>query len=342
MSVDLKELLGREAQRIRPAPAPIDAVLADVQTRVRRRRIGAVAVAAAVAVLAVAGPWAVGWIGEGSTIDRPADDLPSDPSWGPYRLGDTIYLTDKVSITDQPLADQMAEVPDGVVYSTDTGRIVLFTQDGVKRQIGDYADTHAGPIRQRFPELASDLDTGWVAWMDEPPGQDYGDIVLYDTTVGAYGKEVDRLRVGFDGPRDCGKARIASYGPFAVDDGAVYYCTAEGDFVWRPTGADAGTEQILPIAGDPTTSDDYLLDVRAGRQVVLRLGDRDPRAEIMPVGTMRPDTVIRGELDDGFLSRDGRYLAGLHGSGKAVFDASTGQRPLRTTEPGKGPVTRQP
>jgi hypothetical protein len=338
MSADLKELLSREAQRIRPAPAPIDAVVADVETRVRRRRMGAAAVAAAFAVLAVAGPWAVGWIGEGSTVDRPADVLPSDPSWGPYRVGNTIYLTDKVSATEKGLADRMAEVPGGVVYSTDTGRIVLFTQDGVQRQIGDHADTHQGPIRQRFPDVASDPETGWVAWMEEPDGQAYGDMVLYDTTKGAYGKEVDRLRVGFDGDRECGQARTTSYGPFAVDDRAVYYCTGDGDFVWRPAQASAEPEQILPVAGDASTSDDYLLDVRAGRQVVLRLGDGHPRAEIMPVGTTRPATVIRGgELFDSFLSRDGRYLGTLRGLRMEVYDTSTGQRITPDYEAGQGP-----
>jgi hypothetical protein len=331
MSVDLKEILSREAQRVRPAPPPIDAVLADVQTRVRRRRIGTVAVAAALAAIAVAGPWAVGWRGEDSTVDRPAVVLPSNPVWGPYRVGDTIYLGDDAKVSDKLLADQMAIVPDGVVYSTDTGKIVLFTRDGVKQQIGEAADTHAGPIRERFPELASDPDTGWVAWMEEPSGKDYGDIVLYDTTAG---QEVDRLRVGFDGPRDCGRPRVASYGPFAVDDSAVYYCTAHGDFVWRPTQGDGEPEQILPVEDDPTTSDDYLLDVRVGRQVVQRYGDGPPRAEIMRVGATRPQTVIPGDFWDGFLSPDGRYLA--RHEPMEVYDASTGERVTPDYRAGQG------
>lgn len=337
MSADLKELLSREAERVHPSPAPIDAVLTDVQTRVRHRRTGATAVAAALAVLAVAGPWAIGWIGEGSSVDRPADVVPSDPAWGPYRVGDTIYLDDEVSVSEKRLADRMAQVPDGVVYTTETGKVVLLTHDGVQRQIGDHADTHQGPIPGRFPGVASDPDTGWVAWMEEPSGQDYGDMVLYDTTEGAYGEEVDRLRVGFDGPRNCGEARSASYGPFAVDGGAVYYCTSDGDFVWRPTGTDAEPEQILPVAGDPSTSDDYLLDVRAGRQVVLRLGDGHPRVEIMPVGTMRPETVIRHSVFDGFLSYDGRYLGSFRGLRMEVYDTMTGRRITPDYESGQGP-----
>ncbi|MGH3478379.1 MAG: hypothetical protein ACRDQD_16265 [Nocardioidaceae bacterium] len=337
MSADLKELLSREAQRVHPSPPPIDAMLTDVQTRVRHRRLGATAVAAALAVLAVAGPWAIGWIGEGSTVDRPADSVPSDPSWGPYRVGDTIYVGDGVSVTEKRLADRMAVVPDGVVYATETGEIVLLTQDGTKRQIGDHADTHQGPISERFPDVASDPDTGWVAWMEEPGGQDYGDMVVYDTTEGAYGEEVDRLRVGFSGDRECGTARTTSYGPFAVDDGAVYYCTGEGDFVWRPAQTAADPERILPVEGDPTTSDDYLLDVRAGRQVVLRYGDGRPSAEIMPVGTMRPATVIRGDLYDGILSHDGRYLGTLRDLRMEVYDTMTGERITPDYEAGQGP-----
>jgi hypothetical protein len=337
MRSDLKELLSREAQRVHPSPAPIDAVLTDVQTRVRHRRMGATAVAAVLAVLAVAGPWAVGWIGEGSTVGRPADAVPSDPSWGPYRVGDTIYLGDDVSVSEKRLAERLAQVPEGVVYTTDTGRIVLFTQDGVQRQIGDHADTHQGPIPERFPDVASDPDTGWVAWMEEPSGQGYGEMVVYDTTEGAYGEEVDRRRVGFDGPRNCGEARTTSYGPFAVDDGAVYYCTGEGDFVWRPTGTDAEPKRILPVAGDSSTSDDYLLDVRAGRQVVLRFGEGRPTTEIMPVGTMRPETVIRHSVFDGFLSYDGRYLGSLRGLRMEVYDTMTGRRITPDYEAGQEP-----
>jgi hypothetical protein len=335
MSADLKDLLEREAQRVRPSSLPIDTVVADGYGRLRRRRLGTVAAAAV--VLAAIAPSTVNWMGEDSTVDQPSDVVPSDPSWGPYRVADTVYLGGDVMTSDKKLADQLAEVPGGVVYSTDTGRIVLFTRDGTKRQIGDHADTHAGPIRRRFPALASDPATGWVAWMEEPDGKDYGDIVLYDTTAGAYGEEVDRLRVGFDGPRDCGEARTASYGPFAVDDGAVYYCTAEGDFVWRPTAADAEPERILPVAGDPTTSDDYLLDVRAGRQVVLRYGDGPPTAEISPVGTTRPETVIRADLFDAFLSRDGRYLGSLRELRMQVYDTSTGERITPDYEAGQGP-----
>lgn len=335
MSEDLKELLSREAQRVRPAPAPIDAVVADVRTRVRRRRLGTTAVAAALAVLAAAGPWVVGRIGESSTVGQPVTVVPSNPVWGPYRVGDTVYLGGDVTASNERLADQMATVPNGVVYSTDTGKVVLFTRDGVERQIGDHADTHSGPIQQRFPALASDPDTGWVAWMEEPSGKDYGDIVVYDTTVGSHGEEVDRLRVGFDGPRDCDNVRTSSYGPFAVDDSSVYYCTAEGDFVWRPTRGGADPERILPVAGDPTTSDDYLLDVRAGRQIVQRYGDGPPRAEIMPAGTTRPQTVIRGDFYDGFLSRDGRYLS-THES-MDVYDTSTGRRVTPDFEAGQAP-----
>ena len=117
MSADLKELLSREAQRVHPSPAPIDAVLTDVRTRIRHRRMGATAVAAALAVLAVAGPWAISWVGEGSTVDRPADAVMSDPSWGPYRVGDTIYLGDQAELTNKHLADPMAEVPRGLTWA---------------------------------------------------------------------------------------------------------------------------------------------------------------------------------------------------------------------------------
>jgi len=336
MSEDLKELLSREAQRVRPAPAPIDAVLADVQTRVRRRRLVTTAVAAALAVLAAAGPWVVGRLGESSTVGQPVTVVPSDPVWGPYRVGDTIYLGGDVTASNKRLADQMARVPDGVVYSTDTGKVVLFTRDGVERQIGDHADTHSGPIQQRFPALASDSNSGWVAWMEEPAGKDYGDIVVYDTTAGTHGEEVNRLRVGFDGPRDCGAARSASYGPFAVDDSAVYYCTAEGDFVWRPTSRDPEPEQILPVAGDPTTSDDYLLDVRNGVRVVLR-DTSEPRPVTVADKVGQPGTpvVIDRSLIDGFLSRDGRYLAGLREPRMSVYDTATGHRlPIDSSDAG--------
>jgi hypothetical protein len=325
MSADLKELLSREAQRVHPSPAPIDAVLTDAQTRVRRRRLGVTAVAAALAVLAVAGPWAIGWIGEGSTVDRPADAVPTDPSWGPYRVGDTIYVGDGASVSDKQIADRMAQVPDGVVYSA-AGEIRLLTNDGQSRQLGSDVG--------RYPEVASDPKTGWVAWLENGPGREHGEIVVYDTTAG---DEVGRLPIDTGGPRNCGRPRIASLGPSAVDDSAVYYCTGEGDFVWRPGQAGAEPEQILPVAGDPSTSDDYLLDVRNGRQVVLRFGEGRPTTEIMPVGTMRPETVIHKDVFDAFLSHDGRYLGTLRGLRMEIYDTATGRRITPDYEAGQGP-----
>jgi hypothetical protein len=328
MRADLKELLSREAQRVHPSPAPIDAVLTDVQTRVRHRRMGATAVAAALAVLAVAGPWAVGWIGEGSTVGRPADAVPSDPSWGPYRVGDTIYLGDQAELTNKHLADPMAEVPRGVVYSTATGKIRLLTTEGEHRQIGSGATM--------YPALASNPATGWVTWLENGPGRHRGEIVVYDTTVGRFGMEVDRLPVSKDGPRNCFRPRIANPGPFAIDGSAVYYCTGKGDFVWHPTEADTEPKQILPVEGDPSTSDDYLLDVRAGVQVVARYGDGHPTTAIMPVGQTTPTTTIEHELIGGFLSRDGRFVAAPLDEPMQVYDSSTGEQTTPDYSAGQG------
>ncbi len=317
MSADLKELLAHEAQQVRSNHVPLDTIVAEGTTRVRRRRFSAVAMAAIVAMLAALGPTAVGWIDDGSTVDQPISP-PSDPSWGPYRVNNTIYVGDDAELTDKALADPMAEVPHGVVYSTATGKIGLLTDDGQHHLIGSRATA--------YPTLASDPTTGWVAWLENGPGH-RGEIVLYDTTVGRFGKEVDRLPVSTGGPRNCGRPRIVNPGPFAIDDSAVYYCTGRGDFVWSPTRPGADPKQILPVPGDPSTSDDYLLDVRAGVQVVLRYGDGHPTTAIMPVGETTPTTTIDHELMDGFLSRDGRYLAGLREEPtKEVYDTSTGRR----------------
>jgi hypothetical protein len=326
MSTDLKELLAHEAQQVRAGHAPIDAVLAEGTTRLRRRRFGAGAIAVVVAVLAAFGPTAAGWIGDGSTVDRPISP-PSDASWGPYRVNNTIHLGAEVELTNKHLADPMAEVPRGVVYSTAAGKIGLLTNDGEHRQIGSGASG--------YPALASDPVTGWVAWLDNGPDRDRGEIVVYDTTVGRFGEEVDRLPVSKDGPRNCSRPRIANPGGIAVDGSAVYFCTGEGDFVWHPINPDADPTRILPVAGDPSTSDDYLLDVRAGVQVVIRYGYGRPTTAIMPVGHTTPTATVDGDLIDGFLSRDGRYLAAPVDEWQ-VYDTSTGEKVTPDYSAGQG------
>ena len=331
MSADLKELLSREAERVRPAPAPIDAVVADGFARLRRRRMTTTVLAVVLVALAVTGPWAIGRLDSGSSVDRPADVTPSELSWGPFRTGNAIYVGD-TKVADKSLADRMAAVPDGVVYSTDSGQIVFATRPGDRTVIGRGAGTYPEPQSQHFPEPASDPSTGWVSWFE--PGSKAGEIVVYDTTKGATGVEIARLDVDYRGPRDCSTARSASYGPFAIDGGTVYYCAADGDYAWRPAAGEP--HRILPAADSPGTSDDYLLDVRNGVRVVLRdTSEPRPVTVVESVGQPGRPVDIDRSLIDGFQSPDGRYLAGLREPKMSVYDTTTGDRlPIDSSDAG--------
>jgi hypothetical protein len=334
MSTELKQFLSREAGRIRPAPAPIDEMLADVRTQVRHRRQMATAAAAVLAVLAVAGSWAIGRLDGASSVDRPADVVPSESSWGPFRAGDTIFVGD-AAVIEKKLSDRFVAVPDGVVYPTTSGQIVFATVDGERSVIGRGAGTHPEPPGQHLPEPASDPSTGWVSWFE--PASTGGEIVVYDTTRGA---EIDRLDVGYSGSRECSTARSGSYGPFAVDGETVYYCTAAGDYAWRPTAGEA-PRRIFPVDGLPGTSDDYLLDVRNGVRVVLR-DTSEPRPVTVVQDTHQPgqSVVIGRSLLDGFLSYDGRYLAGTRERAMSVYDTATGNRlPIDSADAGRLPLT---
>jgi hypothetical protein len=314
MTSDLRDLLQREAQRVHPDHAPVDSVVAQGYARLRRRRLATAALASVVAV--VVGVTTLGLVNRDQQGgDSPADVKPSDSSWGPYRVGDRIFVGD-TTITVKHLANRLVRVPGGVVYPTETGRIVFVTSEGDQKVIGHGAGSE--------PEPASDPTTGWVAWFER--GKHGGEIVLYDTTRGKMGAEIDRISVGYQGARDCSTARSGSYGPFAIDNGTVYYCTANGDYAWRPA-ADGDPHRIFPAAGSPGTADDYLLDVRNGVRVVLRdTGGSRPATVIEGADPNGRPVVIERSLIDGFLSLDGRYLAGLREPAMTVYDTATGQR----------------
>ena len=76
---DLIERLQRDLLDLTPTPAPFDDLQKRVARRARRRRVGAGVVGVIVAAAVIAGAWAAGREGDGSTVPvNPGADAPAD------------------------------------------------------------------------------------------------------------------------------------------------------------------------------------------------------------------------------------------------------------------------
>lgn len=282
----------RDACEAVPAlPAPVAGVL----SRARRRRRtawtrGAAVVAVAAVALGATTWWTSGEDGSGQGEVTPV----SNPLPVPWYADGRLHLARVVVAV--PGVQTLLDVPDGVVYADDEGRVVHVDDGGRQQEIGA---TVPGS------RLAVEPDNGWVVWAD--PGDGDPELVVHDTLGGT---EIGRRSLAAAG--DAGGQPVGTHGPIAIDDERVFYSSPDGDFAWEPL-----IQVSFALSG---TMVDTAEESRVTRsEGVLR---------VTPL-PYRTGAVIDGE--DARLTHDGRYAfaveEGVAGGGLQVYEVESG-RPL--------------
>jgi len=272
---DVAELLRQVRDEIDVSPAPV----ADAMQQGRRLRRGRWTLAAAAATLLVSGTAIVllnlpdstepGLVGH---VENPLNL----PWWG-----DGVLHLQHVEVEAKGLQG-LVVVPDGVVYADERREVVHVGDDGRREVIGK--DVLAG-------QLASNPETGWVAWVDngKRPVGSPPVIIVYDTILG---EEVDWRDVTGAGRR----FQVMDEGayPIAIDGKTVWFAALDGDYSWK-----VGKGEPVP---QPAVTR-YVYDVANGTSIAQKAGsDRliwDSR------GFDDPGSVLGSR---GSLSADGRSV----------------------------------
>lgn len=297
-TVDAAERTGPPAEEFRDVvgaipvrPPPVTEVLG--MARARRRRRTAWIAGGLASALAVAG--VATWLGT-----RPPPPLPDtrvtvtqNPAEVAWFASGTLHL--RAVAVDLPQLDTIVTVPDGVVYADGEGRIVLVDHAGVLHGLGW---TTPG-LR-----LASDAESGWVAWQDA----ERDELVLYDTVSG---DEVDRL------------GAIDDAEPVAIDQERVYFNDPDGAWAWE-----LDEEQPDPV------SSDRLLDVASAVRV-SEFSEASIRIA-QPLFDIEVSVPGSGAM----LSPDGRYVLTRVDFGEPdevrIYEAASGDQ----VDTGLGPQHR--
>jgi hypothetical protein len=283
MSTSLKRLLDAEAARTDVPPAPVAAVVAGGQARVRRWRTVALAVAAAAAVLAIAIP--VG-SSRGGSDDQPTE-RPKEPGWsqldGPWTDLRSIHFG-AATVPRPPgwNVEVLTSTRDSALYASSsnngwrTYRLYELRPDESVRQIS--SDVEGTPL--------ADPMGSYVAWQDKSSGE----IVVYDTSRHA---EVARQPV----ERNLGSVN-------AVDGDTIFYSDASQTYAWRPAQGDPEPLGLsIPAGGIVSDVEDelrlvttftgpsYVVDA-ADRRVVTfaspTLGEFDPSGRYLALAKLAP------------------------------------------------------
>jgi len=282
MSTSLKRLLEAEAGRTEISPAPVAAVVAGGQARVRRRRILSVAVAAAAAVLAIAIP--IG-LSQGGSDDKPIKrpEIGCTQLDGPWTDRQGVHFGEATA-PRPPGGDVevLTSTRDSAVYTSSdpTGkyyRIYELRRDGSVRQIG----AHRGPLQ-------ADPTGRFVAWHDVAAGE----IVVYDTVRRA----------------EAGRQFVGRLGAFvnAVRGDTVVYTHASQTYVWRPARgdpepldvalpngsfvADVGND-LLMVSNLAGSHESYMVDGTGRRLItfpVPTVGEFDPSGNYLALAELSP------------------------------------------------------
>jgi hypothetical protein len=293
-------LLHRIRDDIEVGPAPVVRVM---QAGARQRKAHRAAwVAGGLTAACLAGAALVGVFhhpGDRGITETPN---PANVAW----WGDGVLHLDRAQVR-MPEPDMMVEVRHGVVLWSET-------EPGIQPEPIEYVDEEGTSTvigqKEWASNLASDPETGWVAWVEAtrstPPI-----LVVYDTEAD---REVGRRELMERGPRwevmDEG-----SY-PIAIEDGEVSFAAQDGDYRWD-VASGSEPERV-------TDADTLLMDEQAGVRLVRSY---DPDRGLGDVTIQRPggpDLPVRtdGRIE---LSPDGRYAVAVDGIGSAtLIDTRTG------------------
>jgi hypothetical protein len=195
-----------------------------------------------------------------------------------------------------PTLRHLAVLGAGAVYGDDEGRVVHLADDGVRILLG---------TKDPMVPLATSDQLGWVAWVD--PAGPNPRLLVYDVGQSDIIAELD-LPASRAGPQEEPDTR-----PVAIDQWAVYFVTAEGARVWRPTRDPAFVREL-----EPST----LVDVSSANRM-YQLDNERIRLD-RPFFTDVNDVPGRG----GELSADGDHAWTRSPDDGSVFvyDARSGKR----------------
>ena len=271
---------------------PVEDVVALAASRRRRRTrwtVGGV-------VLAVAAVGLGTWVG----TRPPDDDLPAvtvldetNPANIDWYAGGVLHLRDVA--VEMPRVTQLVQVPDGVVVTDQSGRVIQVDPEGTLTRLGSAA------LGSR---MASSQERGWVAWVE--PGDD-PDLVVHDTVTrhelasipveaDSSPIAIDRARLYYDEDGETWSWQLPDFEPVRVT-GADYLDV--GASVRVRTAAPGFVEVMEPLRDahvavpgtDATLSSD-------GVYLLTHLDQDTPSSlQIFEVATGRP--VASGVADDG-------------------------------------------
>lgn len=286
-------------------PAPrfdVDTIARDGDRRLRRSRLTATLAAAGVAGVAIAGGLVVPGLLDAPAGDRAAATPP------PYAERAVAFAVEDVVHYGRRSFSVGLTVSSFVV----TDHALVLTSGADDRADGvvwRYAAGGATRIGNADGDVLRADDTGsLVSWADSSGSAPV--YVVYDTSTGSVVARVPARTAPGQQPE-----------VFALDDGAVYWRTAEGIVRYD---VEPGTTQLvradLKGTGEPGEQIE-LVDASAGR---IAFVEQDETTSTMRVGTSMDDSARAMPTGwHGVLSPDGAYLGVEEADELAVYDTGT-------------------
>lgn len=322
----LQEVL-REHAASAPDPAvDLDRVVGEGNNRVRRTQRAIGLAAAAIAVVIAGGvftlPRLLSEPDDGGHVAHGASPF-AEHRIG-YAFGDVIHWGRESFSVGAPVMTYV-QTEDGFVYTTKDRSVWLY--DGAhSRRIG----------RSLTGALRADDTGSLVTWVGRA-ADGHPQYVVYDTHSRAVKARVDgNVARAAVGPDD-GGAFV-----YAVDDGSVYWRTAEGLVRYDVSSGEsvlvskaADLSDLTNRAGLPRMLDD-VANGRIAYQVSSTDGHRMMVGRSIGQDAKEMGPGAQGNLSQGNLSPDGRYLAVLDNSRLRVFDTATGVDTMARTEADHG------
>lgn len=303
----LRSVLREHADTTPTPQVDLDRIIGAGERRVRRDRLTTGLAVAAVGAVITGSALALPGL-----VNQPDDQTADAPSRFTerrvgYAVRDVIRWGGDSFSVGASVASYV-QTDDGFVYTTRNGTVWLY--DGTdSERIGHAEGNH----------LRADDSGSLVAWVDLAEDK-HPQYVVFDTHAMTEVARVDDNAAGPSlDPGDSG-AEV-----FAVDDGSVYWRTAEG--MVRYDVARARTELLSASTppADPARKDPVaygIRDVAHGR--IAFLVDASRGTELKVAARIDLGAPTLAVATSGFLSPDGRYLGAEENDNIAVYDTTTG------------------